>query len=58
MTDGRDVHYVKDEPNPAMLRVQAEEKACLDFFKLAQRFGAKVLPLGRHMGWVSVRAQP
>ena len=50
MTDGRDVHYVKDEPNPAMLRVQAEEKACLDFFKLAQRFGAKVLPLGRHMG--------
>ena len=47
-----------DEPDPAHAETPDQGKACPVFFKPARRFGAKIVPSGHHMGWVSVRAQP
>lgn len=49
-TDGRDVQYPMDKSDPAHVESSSQEKACPDFFKLARRVGAKIVPLGRHMG--------
>jgi hypothetical protein len=43
-TNSRDVHYPRNEPNPAHVESSGQGKACLDFFKLARRFGAKIVP--------------
>jgi hypothetical protein len=53
--DGRDELNPMNEPNLTPNESSGRGKAHPDFFKPAQWFGAKIMPLGRHMGWVSVR---
>ena len=41
--DDKDVHYPMDELNPARVESLDRRQALLDFFKLAQRFGVKIV---------------
>ena len=43
-TNGRDVHYAMDEPNPTHVESSGRGKVRPDFFKPAQRFGTKIVP--------------
>ena len=43
-TNNRDVHYPMDEPNLAHVESLSQIKARPDFFKLARRFEAKIVP--------------
>ena len=43
-TDGRDVHYPMDAPKSVYVESSGQGKAHPDFTKLAERFGAKIVP--------------
>ena len=47
-----------DEPNPTHVESSDQGKAYPDLFKPTQWFSAKIMPLRRHMGRVSVRTNP
>ena len=42
-TDGGDVHYPTDEPNPAHVESLSQGKAHPGFFKPARKFGTKIV---------------
>ena len=43
-TNGRDVHYLTDEPNISHVESLGRGKACPDFFKPTRWFDAKIVP--------------
>ena len=42
-TDGRDIYYPTKEPNLTHVKSTGQGKSRLDFFKLARRFGTKIV---------------
>lgn len=57
-TNGRDVHYLIDEPCTTNVESLCQGEARPDFFTLARRFGTQLCHLGHHMRRVSVQTQP
>ena len=49
-TNNRDVQHPTDEPNPAHVEGLDRGKACPNFFKPTQRFGAKIVSPGTPHG--------